>query len=312
MRKFAIFAKENQYFMDENKIILIPSTQSGIHVGSVFNNIFIISNTTEESSSDSVMWDFSNVFSIHPFMVFALSLFKSVSEKRIELINAHSNITEYLRLLHFDTFYEARQSCCSELYEYSKRNFIPVCRFAATDDEIQHNLQCLIQSQYDISALSTPLAYIFGELICNVAQHSEHNDVYLFSQYAENGEELYVCIADKGIGIYSSYVRADKYLSQIGDNDAVALRLANEGYSAKNLPGAENRGFGISTSKKMLVNGLCGSFYVMSGNALQISSADEDDKYLELPQNIEWQGTMIFLRIPCKVPDGFNYIDYLE
>lgn len=311
-RKNYYICKSEHVFMVESNIILIPSTPLDSPIGSVFSNIFIISSSTEGLVCDNVAWDFSNVFTIHPFMAFALSLFKSASCKTIEIINARHDVDEYLRLLHFGDICNVDTPCAADLHMYSRKDFIPICRFAASDDGMQHYLQNIIQSQADIQGLSTPLAYIFGELICNVAQHSERDEVYFSSHYVNGGDELDVCIADKGIGIYSSYVRANKYLSQIGDNDAVALRLANEGYSAKNLPNAENRGFGISTSKRMLVDGLGGCFYVMSGNALQLSCADAADRYLELPDNVEWQGTMIFLRIPCRVRDGFNYIDYLE
>lgn len=49
-------------------------------------------------------------------------------------------------------------------------------------------------------------------------------------------------------------------MDEINGNDAEALRLANEGKSTKNLPNAENRGYGISSSKEMLSDGLHGSF----------------------------------------------------
>jgi len=49
-------------------------------------------------------------------------------------------------------------------------------------------------------------------------------------------------------------------IEEIGDNEAEALKFANEGYSTKNLPEAENRGFGISSTKSMIVEGLGGAF----------------------------------------------------
>ena len=36
--------------------------------------------------------------------------------------------------------------------------------------------------------------------------------------------------------IYSSYVAAQKHLDRLGDSDAEALNLAQNGYSVKNLP----------------------------------------------------------------------------
>ena len=107
---------------------------------------------------------------------------------------------------------------------------------------------------------------------------------------------IHICLADDGITVYGSYIRAKKYLDQI-DSEAEALKMANDGYSTKDLPAAENRGYGISTSKDMLVNGLGGAFFMLSVN---------------LPETIRWNGTVILMKIPVKVRDGFRCIDYIS
>jgi hypothetical protein len=48
----------------------------------------------------------------------------------------------------------------------------------------------------------------------------------------------------------------------------ICNETANQGISTKNLPNAENRGYGILTSKKMIIGGLSGNFIMLSGNAL--------------------------------------------
>jgi hypothetical protein len=88
--------------------------------------------------------------------------------------------------------------------------------------------------------------------------------------------------------------------------------LANVGYSTKNLPNAENRGYGISTSKRMLVEGLNGSFFMLSGSAFHRYERHQENCYVSLKKFFRWNGTIILLRTPFNVPDGFNYIDYLE
>ena len=45
------------------------------------------------------------------------------------------------------------------------------------------------------------------------------------------------------------------------DIDAMEA-VINYQVSTKNLPGAENRGFGIRTSREMLVNGLGGEYLI--------------------------------------------------
>lgn len=86
-----------------------------------------------------------------------------------------------------------------------------------------------------------------------------------------NKEEQYldICIADKGITLSGSY-RENNDTDIVSDMEA--LKAANRGISTKNLPNAENRGYGLITSKKMLTNGLGGLFIMISGSAILIKS----------------------------------------
>lgn len=75
-----------------------------------------------------------------------------------------------------------------------------------------------------------------------------------------------------------------------------AIKNASIGVSTKNLPEAENRGYGIVTSKKMLTEGLGGQFFVFSGGAFYRKDS-ENDSIVGLPANIKWDGTVVLLRI---------------
>ena len=124
-----------------------------------------------------------------------------------------------------------------------------------------------------------------------------------------NKEEQYldICIADKGITLLGSYREND-------DTDIVsdmeALKAANRGISTKNLPNAENRGYGLITSKKMLTNGLGGLFIMISGLAILIKS-ETFNEYAELPEGLSCKGTIVICRMPFDNKD-FNYINYVE
>jgi len=89
-----------------------------------------------------------------------------------------------------------------------------------------------------------------------------------------------------------------------------AMKAANQGISTKNLPNAENRGYGILTSKKMIIGGLSGNFIMLSGNALYLKSR-EVDQSTALPDIVNWQGTIVAMRIPY-VNKRFDYIDFVE
>ena len=119
-----------------------------------------------------------------------------------------------------------------------------------------------------------------------------------------------IALADNGITIFGSYVRAQRYLDLIGNSDAQALYYAKEGYSTKDLPNAENRGYGLSSNIKMIVEGLQGQFSIISGNALSIFD-NQETIVIELPEDIDWNGTLIIARIPLNIPNDFSIYTYI-
>jgi len=162
-----------------------------------------------------------------------------------------------------------------------------------------------------LQLLNMPLTYLLDELICNIQQHAQADKGYVYLTYNQVAKTIEILIADFGITIYGSYVAAQKHLDKLGDSDAEALNLAQNGYSVKNLPDTENRGYGISSNMKMVVDGLHGEFAVLSGNALMLDVPNKR-AILALPPEIDFKGTMIMVRIPAQVPDGFNLYNYMS
>ena len=89
-----------------------------------------------------------------------------------------------------------------------------------------------------------------------------------------------------------------------------SYKAANRGISSKNLPDAENRGFGIKTSKQMLIEGLAGQYLMISGGSLYFKRPGFDSFY-SMPDCLRWNGTIVALRIPYN-SSTFNYIHYIE
>lgn len=83
-----------------------------------------------------------------------------------------------------------------------------------------------------------------------------------------------------------SYIPIVNFAAGRNIDDKEAIKAANRGISSKNLPDAENRGYGIQTSKRMLVEGLGGQYLMISGGCL----------YLKTPVN----------------SSKFNYVNYIE
>lgn len=197
--------------------------------------------------------------------------------------------------------------------KYEKKTYIPIVCFPTSNetdskDGILRVIESLIINQAKIpSNVAQGFKYMVSEIIDNIVEHSDSKNGYIFAQSYPNLEYLDICIADSGITLLGSYQQSGKY--EI-DSDIEAISAANRGISTKNLPNAENRGFGIGTTKKMLIDGLGGQYMMLSGSAVHIKSRDIDNN-LNLPENIRIDGTIVAMRIPYQ-KNNFNYINYIE
>ena len=300
------------------KRIYIPNYDGNSVSDSILSLIKIVNETN--MATGNVSWDFSRVSDMHPFLVAPLAIYKATSTKQIVCENMSLPMQSFLnevffeKMLHFEN--EAMETAEMVMSKYAHNLYIPICSFTMSESNkeafgvIARNL--ILQQNKFYRSLSTPLSYFLSELIDNIYEHSDSVNGYLYSQYVEKENSLYICIADAGITIFKSYEKAKKYLQEIDNNESEALRFANEGRSTKNRPGAESRGYGISTTRKMLVEGLGGSFYMLSGSAFHRYESKEINSYVDMRNFFKWNGTLLVLRVPADIPHGFNYINYLE
>ena len=264
--------------------------------------------------NDNVSWNFCEVSDMHPFYAFALATYKH-NKNGIVLKGLSNELNNYLRDICFEkTFNFVGNNQIPDYY--STLNYIPVCSIPIEDsgkDVFVSLARDIILKQLKSPAgITTPLSYFMSELIDNIYEHSESENCFLFSEFIQSENTLYLCIADSGITIYKSFEKRGLFQQEINGDESDALRLANEGCSSKKRPGAENRGYGISTSKRMLVEGLGGSFFMLSGNAFHRYENKTTNYFATMNQLFRWNGTMVLLRIPVDVPEGFNYVNYLE
>lgn len=303
--------------MANTVIVKIPNVTEEVRIGFSFN--YMIKVMTETEAADVVQWDFADVTFLHPFFLAPLAIYKNTSGKNIECINMSLRIQSYLnsicfdRMLHFGQ--ENREDVEAVMQKYTDKTYLPLCSFAMTDsnkDIFGSIIKSVLMKQANIGqGGSSSLSYLISELLDNIYEHSQSPNGYVFSQYLEREGVIDLCIADTGITVAGSFERAGLYQEEIDGNETEALKLANEGYSTKNRPEAENRGYGISTSKEMLVVGMRGAFFMLSGGAFHRYENGVND-YIDLRNIFRWQGTVILMRIPVVLPEGFNYIDYLE
>ena len=155
---------------------------------------------------------------------------------------------------------------------------IPVVSFPASSErtDVRNSITSAIE---DFVVQETGLArniasafrYVADEIIDNITEHADAPLGYVNASW--NKDTVTMCIADGGKTIYGSYL--DRQFEGIG-NDQIALHAAASGLSTKNRPGAENRGFGISTSSDMLIRGLDSSLMILSGRGLLIRDKERN------------------------------------
>lgn len=197
------------------------------------------------------------------------------------------------------------------LSENHEKCRMPVVEFPTTskDTDIKNSITSAIEdfiimeSRLDAN-LVPALKYIVDENIDNITEHADTAVGFVSASWDNNA--VTICIADAGKTIYGSYV--DGNFEQIF-SDQLALQAAISGVSTKNLPGAENRGYGISTSADMIVRGMDSTLVILSGKGLLLRNSLRND-FTELPEPIFMPGTLVCFTIPTH-KKGFNLYNYI-
>lgn len=268
----------------------------------------------EGATEQNVSIDFSDTRFISPVFALSLIVYLSRCGKQVSL----KNITDYLERIEFgnggikpDTMRQTE--FLAELEKYASKTYIPIINFAAgrnsdAKEAVSSIVENMIIQQLSIqSNVANGLKYMIDEILDNITEHSESDRGYIFAQAYPAKGFLDVCIADRGVSLLGSYEKLpDNEIS----SDIEAIKAANRGLSSKNLPDAENRGFGIKTSKQMLIQGLGGQYLMISGSSLYIKTLNLDSFY-SMPHGLRWNGTIVALRIPYH-SSSFNYINYIE
>lgn len=301
----------------EPTTIYIPNVDRDDRIGSAFNRLFQIIISVDELADKELIWNLEDAAFFHPFYLAPLAVYKQSCGKKINCKNIPSRISGYLELVKFEDPLLVCEDMDLEaiLAPYIDKSYIPVCKFELCKsnlDSLQSILQKIICKQSNADyRITNPLSYFLGELIDNMNEHSKGKYGYIFAQFLKKEGCIDLVLADDGRTIFGSYIHSEKYLDEINGDEAVALKMATEGKSTKNRPGAENRGYGISSSQEMLVDGLGGSFFILSGGAFYRYDQSQKDS-VKLPHIINWNGTIILMRIPVQVPKSFDYNKYVE
>jgi anti-sigma regulatory factor (Ser/Thr protein kinase) len=257
--------------------------------------------------------DFSDIdFVVPSFILPVAVILAQQKQKEIQVKLLHSNgLKGYLQTIYFEE--GGRQLSLEKSYKdvfetFTDKNYLGIFCVPATKDKLSLEFTESVLSHFKktlITKLDLPMAvqsavhYLVSEIFDNVIQHSGSEKFWIFAQYYPNKEYFDICIIDTGKGLLNSYL--DNGYDEI-TTDIEAIEHAVNGYSTKEY--YNERGKGMSTSRKMVVEGLDGDFIVISGNALFYN-----DKIIMAP--VSWLGTIVSLRLP-KFKSNFNYIMYIE
>jgi hypothetical protein len=198
---------------------------------------------------------------------------------------------------------------------FNNKTYLPIVKFSTSTLESEVILRNKLISQTGqmirkITNLQTNyysgISYLISELTDNIVEHSRASFGWIMFQYYPSEQFMDICIADSGIGIlgaYQSYI-GPKNFSHISTHKEAVDNMI-KGASTKNLTDQE-RGFGVHTSREMLISGLNGKYIYLSGDALL-------NNYDLIDFGVASNCTLAFLRIPIQQQNtNFSVYDYTE
>lgn len=300
-------------------VVRIPPIGRDARIGSVFNHIFSIMYQTEQTytgNGHGVVWDFSQCRFLHPFFLGALSVLKQQYGDIVKVSEINNKIAGYLDTVYFHSPLEIMPSDndYSVWERYNGKTYLPICVFRPKDNssvKAQELVQRSIRQQLSQNnGVHGVLSLLLGELIDNITEHSKSDEGYLFCQSIPREKVLYVMICDTGRSIFASYASDDRYAESLTNLESSALLLALRGKSTKDRPENENRGYGISKSRKLIIEGLGGEFFILSGSAF-VRYDGNGEAVADIPGDFRWNGTIVLLKIPTEIPADFNIYKYI-
>lgn len=295
--------------------------------GDGLNKFFnIVEEVRRLQPGEDIVIDMNQCVFLTPFFLLPVFLFlRKQSEQNNIIIQTHEgyhNCTAYLKNIFFTPGFDGftpevypRDTYVTLLETYARKTYIPVTSFpvsrkAETTETRDHLLGCinnLLTRQLGLSGpYRTGVMYLIDEAVNNVVDHSTAERGFIFAQFFPSNGYIDICIGDSGTGILGSYQNAG-IATITTDRDAI-ISAAN-GVSTKNRPEAEGRGFGISTSLDMLVNGLKGKYFLLSGAAFLLKNTQKET-VTSISEELRHQGTIVALRIPYAGNATFNPASY--
>jgi hypothetical protein len=296
-----------------------------LNFGAPINELFRVWAEIIQNKDQPITLDFRGCRFSNPF--FLQGIYLLYRNCRDEGMNIEMNLNcnneyfaNYLNLTYFRGGFQPDkelQDIATIFDSYRCKTYLPLTNFpvgandgdTAIRDKLLEFMSQRVRERLQLDTqLYIAITYLIDEAVNNIKDHARTERGYLFTQFYPKKGFLDLCIADIGISLLGSY----HYVGRTDiTNHEQAIQAALSGDSTKNNL---HRGFGIRTSRNMLVNGLSGRYFLLSGNSFLFSRPGTPEEIKILPQapGISWPGTYIAMRIPVQKNANFNYSDYIE
>jgi hypothetical protein len=291
--------------------------------GDSLNKLITVVHAITKCADIEIVLNFNKTKMLNPFFLGGLACtinrLKTTGKHFTLNHNTNQSISSYLHTVCFpETFSSVdgkEKDHLKDLERYETKTYIPIVTFKTGASEtatvirekILSAVSQLLKNQLGFSEKERmPLAYFLGELTDNINEHSNSAEGYVFAQYYPNSNYLDLCICDAGQGILQSYLDNPKFNPK---NEADAIQLALSGNSTKDR--SEARGFGITTTRNMLVNGLRGKLFLWSGNTAFLQTVNKE-AIINIERNGHFKGTFIALRLPTIIPGSFDFYKFVD
>ena len=202
------------------------------------------------------------------------------------------------------------------------RTYSPIHHYSKNSEKGIAVILDKIEKEFPVDSI-TPIKYILSELGgSNIEEHSQYTLATIMAQFYEKKGFIDIGIFDNGITIPRKFEmgkivfnsKSPRVLNKLGDlltskspiqssktsaicynnEDGQAIYMAMNGKSTKEVEGG--RGFGLSTSQKLVLQGLKGSFYLFSRKGIvEIDHKTPQHKIYKY-QNEILPGTLIYIR----------------
>jgi hypothetical protein len=296
-----------------------------LNFGAPINELLRVWAEIIKHKDQQIILDFSGCRFSNPFFLLGIYLlYRHCKDEGMDIeLNldcSNEYFASYLNLTYFRGGFQPdteSQDIQTIFESYRYKTYLPLTNFPAGANDRESNIrdrllefmENRVKERLNLDTqLYIAVSYLIDEAVNNIKDHARTERGYLFTQFYPKKGFLDLCIADTGISLLGSYQAA---LREDITTDEQAIQAAIGGNSTKD---DLHRGFGIRTSRNMLVNGLGGRYFLLSGNSFLFSRPGHPEAVTVLPPEpgISWPGTYLAMRIPVQEQKDFQYNLYIE